>query len=70
MFWWIFWVVVVLSLVFWAWPTETKIKRRDSALDELRRAYASGKFTEDEYRQRRAVLTEAQVPAKHTHSAA
>ena len=67
MFWWIFWMVLVFSLLFWAWPTPTK--RRDSAIEELRRTYASGQITEEEYRHRLAVLTEGRTD-EHTHSAA
>jgi putative membrane protein len=56
MFWWIFWVALVASMAFWAWPTQTK--RRDSALETLRRRYAAGEITEAEYRGSLAVLAE------------
>ena len=67
MFWWIFWFALVASLSFWAWPTPAK--RRDSALETLRRTYAAGQITEEEYRRRLAVLTE-QNAGRHTGSAA
>ena len=67
MFWWIFWLIAVGSLLFWAWPTQTR--RRDSAIEELRRSYAAGQISEEEYRHRLAVLTEHR-PDDHTHSAA
>lgn len=56
MFWWIFWMVIVTTLLLWAWPTP--IRRRDSAIDELRRAYASGQISEEEYRHKLSVLAE------------
>jgi putative membrane protein len=56
MFWWIFWLVVVSTLLFWAWPAPAK--RRGSAIEELRRTYAAGAISEEEYRHRLAVLTE------------
>ena len=62
-FWWIFWVVLVTALVYWAWPGETR--RRDSALEALRRGYASGQITEEEYRHRLAVLTSRDEPTGH-----
>jgi putative membrane protein len=55
-FWWIFWILLVAVLVFFTWPTESR--RRDSALESLRRLYASGEISEDEYRHRLAVLGE------------
>jgi putative membrane protein len=64
MFWWIFWLVVVTALLFWAWPTPTK--RRDAAIEELRRAYAAGQITEDEYRHKLDVLAEPRGPGQHT----
>ena len=81
-FWWIFWMVVVVSLLFWAWPGERRAEA-DSALDELRRRYAAGEIDDDEYRHRRDILTKEGGPAApanirgarakavgHTHSAA
>lgn len=66
-FWWIFWLIMMTALLTWAWPTQAK--RRDSAVEELRRTYASGQITEEEYRHRLAVLDE-RPPDKRTHSAA
>lgn len=68
MFWWIFWLALVSSLVFWSWPTPTK--RRDSALETLRRTYAAGEISEEEYRHRLAVLTDQNDRGQHTGSAA
>jgi putative membrane protein len=56
MFWWIFWLALVIALMLWAWPTAAR--RRDSAIEQLRRAYASGQISEDEYRHKLAILTE------------
>jgi len=66
MFWWIFWMIVVAALLFWAWPGSAA--RRDRALDELRHAYASGQISEEEYRHRLAVLTDEQH-TQHTGKA-
>lgn len=52
MFWWIFWVLIISLLLFSPWP----VRRRDSAIDVLRRRFAAGEITEDEYRQRLDVL--------------
>ncbi len=65
-FWWIFWVAVVVALLFWIRPTEPK--RRDTALETLRRSYAAGEISEEEYRRRPAVLTE-RPDQQTTHAA-
>ncbi len=62
-FWWAFWMILVFVLLFYAWPTQ--IRRRDSAIEELRRAYASGQISEEEYRHRLAVLREHREPPSH-----
>jgi uncharacterized membrane protein len=51
----------------------TPTRRRDSAIEVLRRTYASGQTSEEEYRRtahKLAVLTERGRPDDHTHSAA
>jgi putative membrane protein len=58
LFWWIFWVFLVGALLFWVWQGSTS--RHDSAVDELRRTYAAGQLTEEEYRHRLAVLREVE----------
>jgi len=55
MFWWIFWVVIVSLLLFSPWPARPGI-RRDSAVDVLRRRFAAGEITEEEYRRGLDVL--------------
>ena len=55
LFWWIFWVVIIALLLFSPWPTRL-LTRRDTAIEVLRRRFAAGEITEEEYRQRLAVL--------------
>jgi len=55
-FWWFFWILVVIGIMYWLRPIE--IKRRDTAIETLRRSYAAGSITEEEYRHRLEVLTE------------
>jgi len=57
----------VVALLFWIRPTEPK--RRDSALETLRRSYAAGEISEEEYRHRLAVLTERPEREQTTHAA-
>jgi len=67
-FWWIFWIAIVLiALLYWTWPRRTK--RRDSALETLRRTYAVGEISEEEYRRRLEVLEEHR-DRKHSTRAA
>jgi len=55
LFWWIFWVVIISLLLFSPWPIRP-LARRDTAIEVLRRRFAAGEITEDEYRQRLDVL--------------
>ena len=54
MFWWIFWLALTAVLLFGAWPKHAV--RRDGALDALRRRYAAGEISDEEYHHRLAVL--------------
>jgi putative membrane protein len=56
-FWWIFWVVMVMMMLFWAWPNVREAGYDDSALDELRRRYAAGEIEDDEFHHRLEVLS-------------
>lgn len=53
-FWWMFWLIAIVAFSYWAWRSEPE--ERDTALEELRRKFASGEITEDEYRKRLDVL--------------
>lgn len=68
-FWWIFWLLVVAAIfMFWVRPGPPR--RRDSAIEALRRAYASGEISEEEYRRRLAVLNEPRSPPPDAQPAA
>ena len=62
MFWWIFWVVIVGALLLWLAPRP--LRRSDTALDTLRRRYASGEIDDEEYRHRLQILESGKGPAK------
>lgn len=57
-FWWIFWALLIVALVYWAWPRKFG-GERDRALEELRRRYAAGEIDDDEYNHRLEKLTAA-----------
>jgi uncharacterized membrane protein len=64
------WIVMLIAIgLVLLWARSRPAKPRDSAIEELRRTYASGQISEDEYRHRLAVLTEGR-PDEHTPSAA
>ena len=54
LFWWIFWVALVVGLMIWLVPGQPS--RRDTAVEALRRQYATGQIDENEYRHRLRVL--------------
>ncbi len=60
MFWWIFWVVaIILFFVFMeAEPKHKARKRREAPLDILKRRYAAGELTTEEFKERKAHLDE------------
>ena len=61
-FWWLFWVALIVALVYWLGPLEPA--RRDTAIEALRRSYAAGEITEEEYRHRLEVLAEHGKPSR------
>lgn len=56
MFWWIFWFVLLMTVIF-AWARPRTVIRVDPAIEVLREKYAAGEVTDDEYLHRLAVLT-------------
>ncbi|MFZ1700947.1 MAG: SHOCT domain-containing protein [Pyrinomonadaceae bacterium] len=60
MFWWIFWVVGILLFfaLMEAEPRHRARQRRESPLDILKRRYAAGELTTEEYKERKAHLDE------------
>lgn len=59
LFWWLFWLVGFGVLMYLTWPGRRQA-RRDLSREALRRRFADGEITEDEYRHRLAVLEERQ----------
>ncbi|MDQ2735662.1 MAG: SHOCT domain-containing protein [Pseudomonadota bacterium] len=56
--WWIFWVVLIGVLVFYAWgrPGEQRHRPRETLQEVLQRRLANGEITPDEYENRQALL--------------
>ena len=71
LFWWLFWVGLIVA----AFSTVTPVPRSQAksgprALDILRRRYAAGQVTTEEYERRKAVLERdepMESPAAHAH---
>jgi putative membrane protein len=55
-FWWMFWIVLVIIFFGWATPVPRRRVRlyREDPLGILRRRYAAGEITTEEYEERRA----------------
>jgi len=57
LFWWLFWLVLFVLLFATVTPVPKKdLKTRERALDILRRRYAAGQLSTEEYERRKAVL--------------
>lgn len=57
LFWWAFWILLIAGL--WATVTpvpKSQMRSGERALDILRRRYAAGQFSTEEYERRKAVL--------------
>ncbi|HZP94615.1 MAG TPA: SHOCT domain-containing protein [Burkholderiales bacterium] len=54
--WWVFWVVVIVALVAFVLPGWNR-GERETPLEILKRRYAAGEISKDEYEERRATLT-------------
>lgn len=68
-FWWFFWVLLIVTLFSTVTPVpKNEAKSGLRALDILRRRYASGKITTEEYERRKAVLERDEPPAASTES--
>jgi putative membrane protein len=57
LFWWAFWILLILALsaTVTAIP-KSQMRSGERALDILRRQYAAGRFSTEEYERRKAVL--------------
>jgi putative membrane protein len=57
LFWWLFWIALIVAAVATIKPVpRSQMKSGERALDILRRRYAAGKLSTEEYEQRKAVL--------------
>ncbi|MEO8123167.1 MAG: SHOCT domain-containing protein [Burkholderiales bacterium] len=56
--WWLFWVVLIGVLAFYAWrdPGEQRRRPRETPHDVLQRRLANGEIAPDEYEKRKALL--------------
>ena len=62
--WWAFWVILMFTLFGWFEPVPKKRVRRDAPLDILKRRFASGDITEEEYQAKKRVLeADTVIPA-------
>ena len=56
-FWWAFWILLIVVLLATVTPVpKNQMRSGERALDILRRRYAAGQFSTEEYERRKAVL--------------
>jgi putative membrane protein len=56
-FWWIFWFWIwIMLLCFWMPVSRTTYRKMQSPLQILKRRYAAGEITSEEYEERRTKL--------------
>lgn len=64
MFWWLFWIVLIGTMFATVTPVpRSQLRSGERALDILRRRYAAGQVTTEDYERRKALL-ERDEPAR------
>ena len=53
--WWVFWLIVIIFLIAFVMPGRNR-RARETPLEILKRRYAAGEISKDEYEERRATL--------------
>ncbi|QHS55336.1 SHOCT domain-containing protein [Mucilaginibacter sp. 14171R-50] len=54
--WWFLWVCLLIWIFATPYDIPGQRKRRDSPLDILKKRFAAGEITKDEYRERKNIL--------------
>lgn len=54
--WWLFWIVILIIIFLVLRPSLISKKRKDSSLEILRRKYASGDISTEEFEERKRIL--------------
>ena len=71
LFWWMFWIILIGTAFTTVTPVrKTLLRSGEQALDILRRRYAGGQVSTEEYERRKAVLERDEPnpsPATHAH---
>ncbi|MBX2981425.1 MAG: SHOCT domain-containing protein [Flavobacteriales bacterium] len=57
---WIFWFIIIFGLGGFYVPVPKKMVKRDSPLDILKRSFANGDISNEEYTERKSVLLDKQ----------
>lgn len=55
-FWWIFWILIVIWIMIKPWPFKSGKDQKNTAMDILRKRYANGEITTEEFKERKAEL--------------
>ncbi len=56
-FWWAFWLLLIISLLAWATPVpRRRVRTYDDPIQILRRRFAAGEMTAEDYEQRKERL--------------
>lgn len=70
-FWWLFWLGLIITMSTTITPVpKSQMRSGERALDILRRRYAAGQVTTEEYERRKAVLERDEprsTPAARAH---
>lgn len=54
--WWILWIIVLIWIFVTPYDVPGQRKRSDSPLDILKKRFASGEITKEEYHERKKIL--------------
>ncbi len=55
-FWWIFWIIVIIWIFATPWDIPGQRRRRDTPLNILKKRFAKGEITKEEYEEMKKTL--------------
>lgn len=56
--WWIFWLIIVIWIFMTPWDIPGQRSRKETPLDILKKRFAKGEITKEEYEEKKKFLNE------------
>jgi len=56
LFWWIIWIILLIWIFVTPWDIPGQRTKKDTPLDILKKRFASGELTKEEYEEKKKIL--------------